>query len=54
MCTGMMWQWDLTAALGWQAAARHWYGQGSWLVHAKASWLAAEVPSGEVCPVHVF
>lgn len=44
MCTGMMWRWDLTAALGWQAVAKPWYGQGSWLAHS------ADGPWEEVRP----
>lgn len=31
---GMMWAWDLTATLGWQAPSCPAYGSGSWLSHS--------------------
>jgi hypothetical protein len=37
--TGMMWAWDLTATLGWQAPSCPLYGRGSWLSHsAQGAW----------------
>ena len=35
----MMWRWDLTATLGWQASLGASYRQGSWLTHsAEGPW----------------